>query len=212
MEHPPIFTTTTIDQSTMTSTEPTNYAPPTNIAPVILEIYVDSSCPELVELYKKHIETHNAGVANCEFPNSGFDLFFPEDTVFTSPFMTKMVDLKVKAQMWEYAGEERGYIPTGYYLYPRSSLAKTQLMLSNHVGVIDSGYRNNLLGAFRYLPSSVPVDSVIYLVSKHTRLLQICHPTLTPIAVCLLTNEEELTITTRNGGFGSTGFIGQLNH
>lgn len=41
-------------------------------------------------------------------------------------------------------------IPQGYVglLFPRSSNAKTDLMLTNHVGVIDSGYRGEV--SFKY--------------------------------------------------------------
>ena len=37
-------------------------------------------------------------------------------------------------------------IPEGYVglLFPRSSLSKTSLVLANHVGVIDSGYRGEI--------------------------------------------------------------------
>ena len=41
------------------------------------------------------------------------------------------------------------YTPCGYYLYPRSSTgSKTPLRLSNSIGVIDSGYRGNLIACF----------------------------------------------------------------
>ena len=37
--------------------------------------------------------------------------------------------------------------PTAYYLYPRSSMgSKTPLRLSNSVGIIDAGYRGNIIG------------------------------------------------------------------
>ena len=35
----------------------------------------------------------------------------------------------------------------GYYLYPRSSISKTPLILANSVGIIDSGYRGNIKAA-----------------------------------------------------------------
>ena len=72
-------------------------------------------------------------------------------------------------------------------------------MLANHTGVIDSGYRGFLIGAFRNL-SSDP-----YVVEKETRLLQVCHPSLYPIYV-VISDETELSSTSRGeGGFGSTG-------
>jgi dUTPase len=95
------------------------------------------------------------------------------------------------------------YMSTGYYLYPRSSIAKTQLMMANHVGVIDSGYRNNLLCAFRYLPTGA--ETPAYKIPAGMRLVQICHPSLLPIYVNILTDEKYLTKTARIGGFGSTG-------
>jgi dUTPase len=47
-------------------------------------------------------------------------------------------------------------------------------------------------------------------VKQHTRLVQICHPSLKPINVVLLDDETKLTVTTRNGGFGSTGIVGEI--
>jgi dUTPase len=77
-------------------------------------------------------------------------------------------------------------------------------MLANHTGIIDSGYRGNLIGAFRALYFHKD-DNNSYIVEKHTRLLQICHPSLCPIYVVMV-NEDELTNTERGeGGFGSTG-------
>lgn len=219
---------------------------------ILLEIYVDNTRPELYELYKNHIHTHNASLDNNPYPNAGFDLFIPDSITFDTPYKTKMVDLGVKAQMWEFLptsnnftkptillnetintiteggveGDDtttnevgikldnevvfskegletfQDYMSTGYHLLPRSSIAKTQLIMSNHVGVIDSGYRNNLLAAFRYLPVG---EEKTYTVASGTRLVQICHPSLFPIYVNLLTNEKYLTKTTRTGGFGSTG-------
>ena len=93
---------------------------------------------------------------------------------------------------------------TGYYMYPRSSISKTELMLSNHTGIIDSGYRGVLMGAFRWLkPENSEQDN--YTIDRYTRLLQVCLPTLHPIFVVMV-DESELTDTTRGtGGFGSTG-------
>ena len=71
-------------------------------------------------------------------------------------------------------------------------------MLANHVGIIDSGYRGDLIGAFRCLDNEYNVES-------NTRLLQICHPSLCPVYVVIVP-ENELSNTERgSGGFGSTG-------
>lgn len=179
----------------------------------ILEIYIDPKNSELLELYKTHAEKHNNSMLHNEYPNSGFDIFVPDDVIFDENHTTKMIDFQIKAQMWDYvsgADDNTQYIPTGYYLYPRSSISKTPLLLANNVGIIDSGYRDNLMGAFRcFLPPSKTQETSTYTVKKHTRLLQICNPTLSVIVAELLNSENELTVTSRNGGFGSTGLIGQ---
>ena len=90
-------------------------------------------------------------------------------------------------------------IPSAFYMYPRSSISKTPLLLANSVGIIDSGYRGSLIGAFR------STSAFGYKVERHSRLLQITNPTLTPIVVKMV-NENELSFTERgSGGFGSTG-------
>jgi dUTPase len=59
-----------------------------------------------------------------------------------------------------------------------------------------------LIGAFRHLSGSYD-----YIVEKHSRLLQICHPNLYPMKVILVDNETDLNLNTLRGssGFGSTG-------
>lgn len=181
----------------------------------VLKLYIPPEHTELIDLYRAAIEKHNMHNDEEVFHNSGFDLFVPNDEVFDTPFQTKMVDLGIQCEMlhnryYMHADTESGAMPTwwwcpcysGYYLYPRSSMSKTPLMLSNHVGIIDSGYRGNIMAATRWL--SLSTESP-YRVSKHTRLYQICAPNLARIYVTLV-DKEELTTTSRGeGGFGSTG-------
>ena len=92
-------------------------------------------------------------------------------------------------------------------------MSKTPLMLANHTGIIDAGYRGNLIGAVRWLKDSENnnVNNPEYILERHTRLLQICHPTLCPVFVYLV-EEHDLTTTERGaGGFGSTGITGLTN-
>ena len=91
--------------------------------------------------------------------------------------------------------------PTGFYMYPRSSLSKTPLRLANSVGIIDSGYRGDLIGAF-----DCNTHGEQYAVLKNDKLVQICGPGLVPVLVELVDSVELLGITDRgDGGFGSTG-------
>lgn len=175
----------------MTTIPPSNYA--------TLKLVVATDDLAFLELYRTHIERHNQMVCESSHPDSGFDVFFPIDTTFDTPFVNKMVDLKIKAEML-YQGE-----PTAFLIKPRSSLVKTPLMLSNHEGLIDMGFRHNIQGCFRLLANPSHFES--YTVSAHTRLLQICHPSCCPILVELV-QESDLSVTRRGKGFGSTGVSG----
>lgn len=158
-----------------------------------LKIAINSSNKELIEKYRSHISKHNIEMRNNQYPNAGFDLFVPDKHVLKNGFKSQMIDLKVKCEMI-YENKT-----TGFYMFPRSSISKTPLILANHTGIIDSGYRGSLMAAVRNL------DDNEYLVEQDTRLFQICHPLLYPIFVEMV-EESDLSSTERNdGGFGSTG-------
>lgn len=160
----------------------------------ILYIYIDPKNTELREVYETHIATHNHHIDTDPYPNSGFDILTPKMHIFQqhSTFSSEFVDFEIKTEM---RYDEK---PSAFCLYPRSSISKTPLILANHVGIMDSGYRGNIKGAFRNLDANSE-----YIVDKHTRLLQICHPSLCRIRVFL---REFVTVTSRGeGGFGSTG-------
>ena len=195
----------------------------------LLKISVNSNNEELIELYKQHIEKHNESMKTDYYHNAGFDVFIPKEISFEKEITSKFIDLEIKTEMLYYekssftplpvtnsndAQQERpilnlhGYKNCGYNMHPRSSISKTPLMLANHTGIVDSGYRGSLIGAFRWLKTSNDNDTTSYNLEKHTRLLQICHPSLCRIVVCLV-EETELSTTERGeGGFGSTGVIG----
>lgn len=174
----------------------------------ILKLYVDSSNVELVDLYKKHCMQHNKHILTDLYPNSGFDIFTPDMVGFQEEFDVTMVNNSIKGEMLYYdmMNMSRPYAPCPYIMYPRSSISKTPLTLANNAGIIDVGYRGWLIGAFRCL--KIFTNDQLYIVDKHTRLLQICHPSLCPIFIVMV-NESDLTYTNRDtGGFGSTGIIG----
>jgi len=155
---------------------------------------------DLLNEYKSRIDKHNTSILNNNFADSGFDILVPERTIFNKSIETTFIDFQIKCEMitLNTKTNDYNYKNNAYYMYPRSSLSKTPLMLSNHTGIIDSGYRGNLKGAFRNLEKD-------YVVQENTRLLQICHPTLYPIYVVVV-NENELSTSERGcGGFGSTG-------
>jgi len=89
-------------------------------------------------------------------------------------------------------------IPQGYVglIYPRSSISKTGLILSNSVGVIDSGYRGEIKFRFKWVK-----DADRYNIGDRIgQLVVMPYPQVT------LIEKEELVETDRgDGGFGSTG-------
>ena len=89
-------------------------------------------------------------------------------------------------------------IPEGYVglLFPRSSVYKTSLNLSNSVGVIDSGYRGEIMFKYRYLEEGMVYD----VKDRVGQLLILPYPSIE------LEEAQELSSTERGeGGYGSTG-------
>ena len=167
----------------------------------ILKLYVNKENEELINLYTQHVEKHNDTILNSTHPNSGFDIFIPNENIFSMENQTEMINLEIKCEMI-YRERKNVVNRCGFFIFPRSSMSKTPLILANHTGVIDQGYRGFLMGAFKCF------GSPNYVVEKQTRLLQICHATLCPIFVKLV-SEESLSVTSRgDGGFGSTGVVG----
>ena len=91
-------------------------------------------------------------------------------------------------------------IPEGFVglVFPRSSIRNTELMLSNSVGVIDSGYRGELQATFNKLNG---LDSISYKVGE-----RVCQIVIVPTPVVQVKIVDELSETERGeGGFGSSG-------
>lgn len=111
-------------------------------------------------------------------------------------------------------------IPTGYVglLFPRSSLRNKALVLSNHVGVIDSGYRGEITASFKYFDQAgytqsdlikeieddliAPNNEEIF-YHKGDRIIQLL---IIPYPQIEFIEVDELSTSERGGGgHGSTG-------
>lgn len=141
---------------------------------------------------------HNNNMQNNIYYDSGFDLFLPRDFHCTNTNINRMNhQVQCCATIVCESGRR---LATGFYMYPRSSISKTMLRLANNTGIIDSGYRGDLIGVFDCLVPN-------YLVYRDDRLAQICAPGLIPIYVRIANNLGELGEETLrgDGGFGSTG-------
>jgi dUTP pyrophosphatase len=170
----------------------------------ILKIAVNPNNEILRSIYQQKADLHNAKLLSGSFPDSGFDLFVPETVEISKDIDSKFIDFQIKTEMF-YCNTLNGNTRNcAFVVYPRSSMSKTPLMLANHTGIIDSGYRGSIIGAFRWLYSKFSTEN-IYRIEQNTRLVQICHPILCPIYVVMV-DESELSNTERgSGGFGSTG-------
>lgn len=108
-------------------------------------------------------------------------------------------------------------IPEGYvgYIFPRSSISRKEVMLTNAVGVIDSGYRGEVTFKFKFAAnaymlkldsdesyySSLPcIDKKVYDVGDRIGQLIIM-----PLPEIELEEADELSASDRGtGGYGST--------
>jgi dUTP pyrophosphatase len=91
-------------------------------------------------------------------------------------------------------------IPDGFVglIFPRSSVRKYDLVLSNCVGVCDSGYRGELQATFK---KTQGLDSLSYKVGDRiAQIMIIPYPPIEFVEVDELSNTER-----GEGGFGSTG-------
>ena len=163
---------------------------------------------EIISKYQKKIESNN-------FQDSGFDIFMPNDGAYylsdTQNNMgsingARFLGLGLKCCMLK-----KG-VPCGYYLYPRSSISKTKMRLANSVGIIDAGYRGELIAAVDTIGIYGSKDihhiwkETLGGIHKYDRYFQICAPDLSPFSVRIVATEAELGATERgSGGFGSTG-------
>ena len=150
-----------------------------------MKLLIQTDNEYLKSLYTNH-QHYNPG-------DSGLDLFCPEDIII-GPGETMKIDLQIQCEALHDNIENNN---VSYYLYPRSSIIKTPLRLANSIGIIDAGYRGNIIAC---------VDNIKnyeFKIEKGSRLFQICGPTLEPIEIRVI---NELSNSQRgSGGFGSTG-------
>ena len=132
-----------------------------------------------VEMYRKHGHFHPG--------DAGLDLYILEELTI-EPGETKPIKLGVACEPQD---------GKAYYLLPRSSISKTPLRLANSIGLIDGGYRGELMA----MCDNIKTDA--YTVEKGQRLFQIVACDSSPITYELV---DDLSETSRgSGGFGSTG-------
>ena len=91
----------------------------------------------------EQIKIHNDKITNTKYPDSGFDILQPKQHYLGVDIQKYSNKLKLGIVAAAFSSDFR--FPLPYYLYVRSSTGKTPMRLSNQVGIIDTGYRGELM-------------------------------------------------------------------
>ena len=130
-------------------------------------------------LYSNHGHFHDG--------DAGLDLYVLEETTISAG-ETKLLKLGICCEPSD---------GKAYYLFPRSSISKTSLRVSNSIGLIDGGYRGEIMA------SCDNIKDFDFTIDKGQRLFQLVAVDSSPISYEVV---EDLSSTSRgDGGFGSTG-------
>ena len=130
-------------------------------------------------MYEEHGQFHVG--------DAGLDLFVVENQTIEGG-KTELINLGISCETTD---------KRPYFLMPRSSISKTPIRLCNSIGLIDAGYRGEIMAA---------VDNIKeedYTINAGQRLFQIVAMDGSPLSFELV---DALSSTSRGaGGFGSTG-------
>ncbi len=125
-------------------------------------LFISPVCSRSAALYR------NAADAYLSKPygerDAGFDLFSEARTIAGGARGEK-VRQNLRAALYD---TERG-IFRAYWMLPRSSISKTTMRLANSVGLIDAGYRGQIMAA---VDTDIPTPPPIYFLSIVSRLLK----------------------------------------
>ena len=140
-----------------------------------------------IKPFTDHVKSMYLNHGHFHDGDAGLDLYIVEQQTLTAG-ETALIHLQI-------ACEPNDNQP--FLLMPRSSIAKTPLRLCNSIGLIDGGYRGEIMAA---------VDNIKgedYTVEPNQRLFQLVAMNGSPISFKIV---NELSESSRGkGGFGSTG-------
>ena len=144
-----------------------------------MHLKIKSLTQKAKDFYENHGQFHQG--------DAGLDLFII-DSLTIPPGETAIIKSNI-------ACENTDEMP--YLLMPRSSISKTPLRQCNSVGLIDAGYRGEIMAAVDN------IKDIPYTVEPGQRLFQLVSMDGAPITFEIV---SELSQTDRgDGGFGSTG-------
>ena len=165
----------------------------------VLKLRIVSPDDHLNSLYKEAVNKMNTEeyMANPH-KDSGFDVFTPKENLKIGPGGTKLVDMKIQCAAYRIVCDNNTCVkvPTAFFMYPRSSIYKSSVRLANNTGIIDSGYRGELM-------IKLSQNDALGYYSINERVGQLM---ILPYPKIEFEESDHLTDTVRGtGGFGSTG-------
>jgi len=214
---------------------------------MILSIFVDDNllnapndnAAELKQRYANQACDHNGRMATDAFFDAGFDLLNPHPVMITDqnktdfnvPFqaqrmLTMPYGIRTSSRIVARSPTDQQILteyPCPYMLAPRSSITRTPLRMANSHGVMDAGYRGEVMAKFDINDPAAaattatpengqapqPNQLPLLALETYTRLVQVVAPNMVPVWVRIVDSMAELdggVATARGeGGFGSTG-------
>ena len=146
---------------------------------IFMELLIKTLNATAKKMYSSHGHFHNG--------DAGLDLYILEQVIIAAG-ETKLIKLGICCEPID---------GKAYYLFPRSSISKTPLRMSNSIGLIDGGYRGEIMA------SCDNIKNFNYTLEEGQRLFQLVSVDSSPISYKIV---DELSLTSRgSGGFGSTG-------
>lgn len=157
-----------------------------------------STCEGMkIQVKKLHEDAVLPVAANST--DAGFDLVAIDDGTVEKTYIQYRTGISIQP-------------PPGYHteIFPRSSVSKTDLVLANSIGLVDEGYRGEILVRFKIVPNPSHMGSELgqllwspITFKKGDRIAQLV---IRKTAKAQFEWVDELTETQRGaGGFGSTG-------
>lgn len=193
----------------------------------LLKIKVTDDCPNRGAVLEYYNSLQRKGDNTTYKGDSGIDLIFTHDETCRVDRVTKiklgiqceMVVQNRKEIIYKFICDVTGNVtnrvgtrygedhdsPEGYTLVPRSSISSTPLMMANNIGIIDAGYRGEIIAPVRCFVNADdcrPSAEQAYDVKMGQKLFQIVAFDGKPIRVEVV---DELSSSERGEkGFGST--------
>ena len=144
-----------------------------------MKIYIKILNEKAINYYQNHKHFHQG--------DAGLDLYILDDVTFLAG-ETKIIKLGIACEPAD---------SKAYYLMPRSSISKTPIRMSNSIGLIDGGYRGEIMACCDN------IKDFDFSLKKGDRLFQLVAHDCSQITFKI---KKQLSKSSRgDGGFGSTG-------